>query len=178
MLRYILTGGPGAGKTTLLGALAFLGYATVEESARAIIAERLAAGMSPRPPADQFAREILRRDIEKYERTRGLPYPVIFDRGAVEALGSVQENETWSQLELERMLMAYPFARPVFILPPWPAIYTVDTERDQTFEDAVNVYEKIVDWYSQCGYPLHEVPRLPVEERAKYVHQVVSRSDA
>jgi len=178
MPRYILTGGPGAGKTTLLGALALRGYAIVEESARAIIAERLASGMTPRPQASRFAREILRRDIEKYEMTRGLPNPIIFDRGVVEALGSVQANEAWPKLELERMLAAYPFARPVFILPPWKAIYTVDTERDQTFEDAVNVHQKVVDWYSRCGYPLHEVPCLPVDERAKYVHQVVSRSAA
>jgi predicted ATPase len=73
MPRHILTGGPGAGKTTLLGALASIGYATVEESARVIIAERHAAGMTPRPQANQFAREILRRDIEKCERTRGVP---------------------------------------------------------------------------------------------------------
>jgi len=178
MRPYILTGGPGAGKTTLLDALAVFGYATVEESARAIIAERLAAGMTPRPEAAQFAREILRRDIEKYERMRDLPDPVIFDRGAVEALCSVQEIETWSKLELDRMLIAYPLADPVFILPPWPAIYTVDTERDQTWEDAVKVYDKIVDWYSHCGYRLHEVPRLPVEERAKYVHRIVSRRGA
>ena len=96
----------------------------------------------------------------------------------VEALGAVQENETWPGLEIECMLAAYPFARPVFILPPWPEIYTVDTERDQTFGDAVNVYEKVVDWYSHCGYPFHEVPCLPVDERATYVHQVVSRSHA
>ena len=178
MPRYILTGGPGAGKTTLLGALASLGYATVEESARAIIAERLDAGMSPRPQATHFAREILRRDIEKYEKTRGVPDSVIFDRGVVEAFGSVQENESWPRLELERMLAAYPFDRPVFILPPWPEIYTVDTERDQSFQDAVNVYEKVVKWYSHCAYPLHEVPCLPVEERAKYVHQVISCRDA
>jgi predicted ATPase len=38
MPRIILTGGPGAGKTTLLAELASMGY---EESARAIIAERL-----------------------------------------------------------------------------------------------------------------------------------------
>ena len=173
--QYILTGGPGAGKTTLLNALGLLGYATVQESARAIIAERLAAGATPRPHMAQFAREILRRDIEKYENTRGLQNPVIFDRGVVEALGAVQENEPWPGLELERMLAAYPFARPVFILPPWPAIYTVDAERDQTFEDAVTVYRKVVNWYSHCGYPLHEVPCLPVAGRAKYVHRVVSR---
>ena len=160
----------------MLGALASLGYTTVEESARSIIAERLAAGMTPRPQTNQFAREILRRDIEKYEMTRGLPDPVFFDRSVVEAFASVQETETWLRLELERMLAAYPFDRPVFILPPWPAIYTVDTERDQTFEDAANVHQKVVDWYSICGYPLHEVPCLPVDERAKYVHQVVNCS--
>jgi predicted ATPase len=176
--RYILTGGPGAGKTTLLDALASLGYATVEESARAIIAERLAAGRTPRPQAAQFAREILLRDIAKYERTRSLPDPVIFDRGAVEAIGPVQEHETWPRLELERMLSAYPFDPPVFVLPPWPEIYTLDTERDQSYADAVKVYEKVVRWYSRCGYPLHEVPCLPVEERARYVHQVLSRRDA
>jgi predicted ATPase len=49
MPRIVISGGPGAGKTTLLGELAALGYATVEESARAIIAERLAAGKSRRP---------------------------------------------------------------------------------------------------------------------------------
>ena len=44
MSRVVLTGGPGAGKTTLLATLAAMGFTTVEESARAIIAERLARG--------------------------------------------------------------------------------------------------------------------------------------
>jgi predicted ATPase len=66
MPHVILTGGPGAGKTTLLAELAAMGYATVEESARAIIGERLARGASLRPDALAFAQEILRRDTEKY----------------------------------------------------------------------------------------------------------------
>jgi predicted ATPase len=66
MPHVIVTGGPGAGKTTLLAELAARGYATVDESARAIIAERLARGESPRPDQGAFAREILRRDIDKY----------------------------------------------------------------------------------------------------------------
>jgi predicted ATPase len=43
MRGVVLTGGPGAGKTTLLEELGAMGYAIVPESARAIIAERLAA---------------------------------------------------------------------------------------------------------------------------------------
>ena len=55
MPHVIVTGGPGAGKTTLLGALADMGYITVEESARAITAERLARGESRRPDRVTFA---------------------------------------------------------------------------------------------------------------------------
>ena len=47
MPNVILTGGPGVGKTTVLAELAARGHATVAESARAVIAERRAAGLSP-----------------------------------------------------------------------------------------------------------------------------------
>jgi len=53
-----VAGGPGAGKTTLLAELAARGYATVEESARAIIRERLARSASRRPEGLAFAEEI------------------------------------------------------------------------------------------------------------------------
>ena len=55
MPPVIVTGGPGAGKTTLLAALADMGYITVEESARAIIEERIARGERPRPDLVTFA---------------------------------------------------------------------------------------------------------------------------
>src|SRR6187200_2942381 len=87
MPHVIVTGGPGAGKTTLLAELAALGHATVDESARAIIAERLARGESPRPDPASFAREILRRDIEKYLNWPRTSEWVFFDRGLIDAIG-------------------------------------------------------------------------------------------
>ena len=87
MPHVIVTGGPSAGKTTLLTELAAMGYAIVDESARAIIAERLARGESPRPNPAAFAREILRRDIQKYvNQPQGLTW-TFFDRSLIEALG-------------------------------------------------------------------------------------------
>jgi predicted ATPase len=166
----IITGGPGAGKTTLLAELATLGYATVAESARAIIAERVAAGKTPRPEPAAFAREILRRDVDRYLQQRPTSACVFFDRGVVEALGMLQEVAPLPPDQLASMLGAYPFHRTVFILPPWQDIYTQDAERDQTFDEAVSVHARLVQWYGACGYILHEVPRLPVSQRA---HQVL-----
>jgi predicted ATPase len=169
MFPVIVTGGPGAGKTTLLAELAARGYATVDESARAIIAERLARGESPRPDQGAFAREILRRDIDKYVNRARTSEWVFFDRGLIEALGMLHQASPLPASELESMLAAYPFHPTVFVLPPWEAIYATDAERDQSFAEAVRVHAVIVEWYRSCGYVLDEVPCLPVAERAEHV---------
>src|SRR5262245_4404860 len=108
MPHVILTGSPGAGKTTLFAELAALGYSTVEESARAIIAERLAAGASPRPDPRDFAREILRRDIVQYVAQPRTSEWVFFDRGLIDALGLLHEVAPFPENELQAMLVAYP----------------------------------------------------------------------
>ena len=129
MPHVIVTGGPGAGKTALLAELAARGYATVEESARAIIRERLARGASRRPDALAFAQEILRRDIEKYLRQPRTSKWVFFDRGLIDALGMLHEASPLPLIELETMLASYQFHATVFVLPPWKAIYANDAER-------------------------------------------------
>ena len=174
--HVIVTGGPGAGKTTLLAELAGMGYATVDESARAIIAERLARGASRRPDPVAFAQEILRRDIEKYHSQPRTSQWIFFDRGIVDALGLLHEVSPLPALELQATLASYPFHPSVFVLPPWEAIYATDAERDQSFADAVHVHAKIVEWYRACGYVLNEVPRLTVLQRAKHVLRILAES--
>jgi predicted ATPase len=178
MPHVIVTGGPGAGKTTLLAALADIGYITVEDSARAIIAERLARGESRRPDLVTFAREILRRDIEKYLRQPRTSEWVFFDRGVVDALGMLREASAVADIELQTTLASYPFHPFVFVLPPWDAIYATDAERDQSFAEAVHVHAKVLTWYRSCGYAVHEVPRLPVPQRAEHVLRTLAESAA
>jgi len=176
MPHVIVTGGPGSGKTTLLAELAARGYATVDDSARAIIAERLARGASRRPDAGAFAREILRRDLDKYRQQPRTPEWVFFDRTLIDALGVLHEASPLPPVELESMLASYPFHATVFVLPPWEAIYATDAERDQSFAEAVQVHSKVVHWYRSCGYVLDEVPRLPVARRAEHVLRVLEES--
>jgi len=175
MPRVVLTGGPGAGKTTLLAELASMGHAIVDESARSVIAERLARGASRRPSSAEFAREILRRDVEKYVRQPQTPDWVFFDRGVVDALGMLQEVAPLPSDALADMLVAYAYHPLVFVLPPWEAIYAQDAERDQSFADAVRVYDKVSEWYRSCGYSLHELPRRPAAQRAEHVLQVLAK---
>jgi predicted ATPase len=173
MPRVSITGGPGSGKTALLQALASRGFATVAESARAVIAERQALGLSPRPEPAAFAREILRRDVQNFESTADGAAWVFFDRGVIEAVGMVHEVEPMPRAELGALLSAYAMHPLVFVLPPWPEIYTTDAQRDHDFAHAVAVHGSVSRWYRQCGYTLHEVPRGPVGERAQHVLQAL-----
>lgn len=176
MPRVVITGGPGVGKTTLLTELGLRGYATVAESARAIISERRAQGLSPRPQPVAFAREILRRDIEKYHANSSESGWVFFDRGVIEALGMLNEAAPLSASDLAIALREHPFHSLVFVLPPWSAIYRTDSERDHPFPWVQHVHDELVRWYQSCGYALCEVPRLPAAARAEFVLHALPRA--
>jgi predicted ATPase len=62
------------------------------------------------------------------------------------------------------------------VLPPWKAIYVTDSERDQSFAEAIDVHARVVQWYRACGYVLDEVPCLPVAQRARHVLRVLAES--
>ena len=178
MPNVVITGGPGAGKTTLLDELAAMGYSTVGESARSIIAERLEQGKSPRPEPLAFAQEILRRDAEKYAQQQQGSQWVFFDRGAVESVAMVHVVSPIPTAELQGLLNAYRFHNQVFVLPPWEAIYVTDSERDHSFSHASLVHAQLVSWYRSCGYFLHEVPRVAASERAQHVVRVLCERGA
>lgn len=186
ILRVVVTGGPGAGKTVLLDELARRGHPHAPESARAIIRERVARGLPKRPEAGEFAYEILGRDIEQYravsERERQEPHGgsglYFFDRGILDALGMVDGLGLLSARERDRHLTEFPYYRQVFLLPPWEAIYQVDSERDQTFAESVRVHDSLRQWYLRCGYEIVSVPPGPVADRCDLVLNTLETGNA
>ncbi|WP_101674763.1 AAA family ATPase [Alloalcanivorax mobilis] len=173
--RFVVTGGPGGGKTTILTALAERGYSFAPESARRIIKERLAAGLSPRPEPVSFAHEILSTDIEKYRAVDTSVRPTFFDRGILDALYMLNAENALKHDEAARYIRNFPYNRVVFLLPPWEEIYGTDSERDQTFEQAAEVFEIMKRWYQKWGYETLEVPRSNVEERASFILEALDK---
>ena len=178
MSRIVITGGPGAGKTTLLLALQARGYTIVGDSARTIIRDRRRRGLSPRPDGHEFVQEVLRMDIDSYVRHAATSGAVFFDRGVLDALCMLDRLIPLSASDLNTWLSKYRYFPKVFLLPPWKAIYTNDTERDHTFEHAESVYLCAQEWYRRCGYQVVEVPKTSVAERCAFVLQVLAGSDA
>ena len=178
MRRVVFSGGPGAGKTALLNELRSLGYATMGDSARSIIAERLRSNLSPRPEALKFANQVLDKDAQSYLGCTQPTDLVFYDRGVVDALCMLDQVAPLEERELETLLMRYAYHREVFVFPPWREIYRNDLERDQTFIEAERVHNRVTSWYRRCGYELIEVPKISVQRRMEYVLQVLGRAEA
>lgn len=165
----VISGGPGAGKTTVLGQLALAGYSVVPEVARRIIAERKAMQLSPRPEPAEFAQTIFNRDIEQYEAAKAVSGISFFDRSIIDSLGFLKGLGLVTEHQQNVVVERYPYHCEVFIFPPWKDIYHTDSERDQTYEESVEVYHSICRFYGQCGYSLVEVPRAGVDERCEFL---------
>jgi predicted ATPase len=177
MQAVVFTGGPGAGKTTVLHSLRSQGYSVVEDSARAIIRERKRQGLAPRPQPLEFAKEILRVDIDNYQKSAGASGYVFFDRGILDALCMLDQIAPVPLTEPDALVTKYPYDQRVFCFPPWEAIYACDAERDHTFAHAVEVYATTVQWYRRCKYEVVEVPKRPVIERSAYILEVLARGN-
>src|SRR3954447_14370305 len=103
-IRVAVTGGPGVGKTSLLEGLRRRGYTIIPEVARAIIADRKARGLSPRPPLSEFAKTMLERDVAQYESTRLGNEIIFFDRSLLDSLGMLAQLDQLSADEKRRFL--------------------------------------------------------------------------
>ncbi len=57
----------------------------------------------------------------------------------------------------------------VFILPPWKQIYTDDSERYETYEQAVEIHDALARSYTEHGYEPVEVPQGTVAQRTSFI---------
>jgi len=126
-------------------------------------------GLTPRPEAIEFGREILRRDIQEYERAHKIDGPAFFDRGIGDALCMLYNCNGMDMSEVYELNARYPYSSPVFVLPPWKSIFVNDSERDQTFEEAMQISERLMVWHVNLGYSVLEVPFGTPEQRVAFI---------
>jgi predicted ATPase len=168
--RFILTGAFGSGKTTLLECLRTLGFCSIEEPARRVLAQQRSVGGSGLPESDPrlFVELMLSAAMDDYRRTGPATAPTFFDRGIPDILAYAAlfgfdyapgENAARQSL----------YASRVFFAPAWEQIYIHDEERKASFEVASRFAETVRAVYLRLGYTLIDLPLLPVADRASFV---------
>lgn len=173
---YILTGGPGSGKTTLLKALQQDGYAVVPEVAREIIQNQLKTGGNALPWKDTslYTQLMLEGSVKSYTNHLENNEILFFDRGIPDTLCYSALIGNGISEAMHAYATMYRYNPKVFILPPWLEIYETDNERKQNWEEAEMTYHHLKATYEKYHYEVIDVPKTSVENRKRFVLEVLN----
>jgi predicted ATPase len=168
---FVITGGPGSGKTTLLRELAQRGFSCSEEVARQIIQEQVKTNGDSLPWRDtlRYTELMLTGSIEAFREHTPSSEIVFMDRGIPDAACYARLINLPFFDELRTACETYRYNTTVFMAPPWKEIYTTDSERKQTYEEAIDTHRLMVAVYEEYGYQPIELPRVSPVERAAFV---------
>jgi predicted ATPase len=165
---YVISGGPGGGKTSLLECLASKGYPYIPETAREIIKERHSQGLSPRPGPKNFAEQIFAKDWANFISNSDSSI-LFFDRSFMDSACLLFDADAEAYNKIKDTHVNNRYNNTVFITPPWREIYRNDSERDQSFADAIRVYERLESWYRKHEYNVVILPKDTVDNRAIFI---------
>ncbi|MFB9056518.1 AAA family ATPase [Mariniflexile ostreae] len=169
--KIVITGGPGSGKSTLISALAKRGYACREEISRSITIKAKKEGIAQLFLTQPllFSNLLLKGRLKQYTDAHLLNKEVVFlDRGLPDILAYMDYiGESYPSHYIE-VCQAHVYDN-VFMLKPWEAIYTTDTERYEGFDQALEIHDCLINTYQKHQYPLIDVPFDTVENRVDFI---------
>ncbi|MFG6686023.1 AAA family ATPase [Mariniflexile sp. HNIBRBA6329] len=169
--KIVITGGPGTGKSTLINELIKRGYTCLEEISRQIILDAKKKGIDQLFLTEPllFSELLLKGRKQQFEDANKLQSDLVFfDRGVPDVLAYMDFiGDTYPQHFINTCKKTeYDI---VFILKPWETIYTSDNERYESFEQALEIHDHLLNTYQKFNYKLIDVPFGTVENRTDYI---------
>ncbi|ASL95914.1 hypothetical protein BVG94_24830 (plasmid) [Serratia marcescens] len=116
-----------------------------------------------------FAELMLNRELRSWHEAGQSETPFFFDRGLPDVAGYLALCSLPVPVHMERAIELFRYARSVFIAPPWEEIFVQDTERKQSFGEAVQTYHVMAEAYGRYGYNLIRLPLCGPEERDEFI---------
>jgi predicted ATPase len=175
MSRFVVISGcSGGGKSSLLAEFRARGFGVVEEPGRRIVAREIASGGSSLPwlDAEAFIRRAIAMSLADIAAARQLSGWVFFDRGLIDAAAGL---ERLIGEPIAATLDGSPrFHRQIFLTPPWPEIYSRDSERRHGLDEAIEEYRHLLKAYPKLGYDVTVLAKASVSERAEQILSALS----
>lgn len=167
----VLSGCSGGGKSSLLAALAARGYGVCPEAGRQIVKEQQSIGGDALPWVDgrKFAELCISRSLYFYNMARPVDKAVLFDRSFIDNIAGLLRAGDRLPPAYHEAVRRYRYAKRVFLVPPWPALFVQDAERQHSFAAAVVEYESLVTVYQDFGYDVVVIPQDTVAARVDFL---------
>ena len=171
---YLIIGGVGFGKTTLVEHICTTyGFYFVPEAARDLLMKRKESSKTPLVWSNieeylHFEQELLNRRIQILKSMptselcfadTGIPNSqVFFSKTGLQI-------PSFIKIASER----YRYNRKAFFTPPWRKIYKQDLVRPQTYEEAEEIGELVLEIYQNLGYEIIELPHADIDVRSQFI---------
>jgi predicted ATPase len=167
----VLIGGPSSGKTTLIEALKTRGYTCYPEVSREVIKKAQEQGIEQlfleKPLL--FSELILESRKKQFKQAQQEAAKFVFlDRGIPDVLAYMHYIGDSYPSFFNQACIDYKYSS-IFVLPPWKEIYVSDAERYENYEQAVLIYDHLMETYKKYGYTITEVPKDSVENRIDFI---------
>ena len=166
--RILLIGGPGSGKTTLIQAIEDAGYEVYHEISRQITLDAQKKGIEQLFLEDPlaFSNALLKARVEQFKNAKeGIQF---YDRGIPDIPAYHIYTGDFIPEQYLKASKEYTYDN-VFFLPPWEEIYESDNERYETYKQAVEIGNTLVDFYGSIGYHVEHVPKASLEKRLQFI---------
>ena len=166
----LLIGGPSSGKTTLINHLQEEGFICYPEISREVTLKAREKGIEQLFLTNPmlFSEMLLEGRIEQFKNALKEEKTVFIDRGIPDVLAYMDFiGDVYPEKFIEAC-QKYKYDT-IFLLPPWEEIYTSDSERYESYEQAMQIHDYLVDTYTKFGYDLIEVPKVSVENRYNFI---------
>ncbi|WP_339916446.1 ATP-binding protein [Yeosuana marina] len=176
--KIVITGGPGTGKTSIINELKHQNFYCFEEIIRTLTLEATKDSDSSthvsnpiafvNDPLD-FNTRLLQGRLTQYKQAALVDDPIVFfDRGIPDVLAYMEYfNQPYSN-EFLSVCNENKYSH-VYLLPPWKSIYKTDTERFESFNEAVKIHDLLEQIYENLGYTIIEVPFGTIKERTNFI---------
>ena len=167
----VLIGGPSSGKTTLINALKEKGFICYPEISREVIREAQAQGIEQlfleKPLL--FSELLLEGRKKQYIDALSEESNVIFlDRGIPDILAYMHYIGDSYPSFFDKACKEHQYTT-IFVLPPWREIYISDSERYESYEQAVLIHKHLIETYMKYGYSITEIPKDTLENRVDFI---------
>ena len=168
----VISGCSGGGKSTLLTELSNHGYTVMSEVGRELVKEYTLLNSSALPWKEptRFCELLVEKSIERYHEATHYESVkddvIFFDRCFLEGISYFQTINIHKYDHIVSELRYYPA---IFMAPPWEEIFCEDSERKNSFENAVAEYDRLLEYYVKYGYELIILPKVSVTERYQFM---------
>lgn len=183
--RIVVTGGPGTGKTVLISLLEEKGFYCFHEIIRTMTLEAMHTNKTKdlivNPIAfvndsKSFNDQLLNARLNHFREAGNLTQKHLFyDRGLPDVLAYMNYFEQSYEKKYVDICTEYRYDK-VFIFPPWEAIYVMDNERLENFDQACDIHHHLEKTYTDLGYMPIEVPVGTIEERLQFVLELINEN--